>query len=471
MRKLTIISTVLLVWIAFAITREQLVPFNADDHRKTILLTGDEPEYLLAATSVALDFDMNLRNNLKEKDYTIFQRNKPCGYGHANLRYFLRVSPAMTNASPEAWLDKQLLVHRPATSVLIAPATWAGNKMRWTSYLIISTFICAAMFLILYTATKAGVSPPLACIVVALTGLCPPSFYYANQAYPELPAAMILACTFALLLVPSSASLTLASLLIALVPWFSDRAIPAAACAAIAVLLICKDKKTLISILSIFIIGAILLAAYYFRRFHVPFPVHHNPRYDSSLTLIPTGLPRALIDRGRGLIWMYPVIILLPVAFTKWWKSREHQTLCLLSVASFTLTLLVISAFPDWQGGTCPAGRYGVILQWLALPAFLMWMKLGLSSIQKIMLALPLLYGAGQSLILYSHPNWWYRTYNPLFAQPLIQRCYPLLPNFKEFNSTSILTACVWVAVFAIYAWLAYNPEGTIRRMEEKIKG
>ncbi|MBN2145550.1 MAG: hypothetical protein JW774_13125, partial [Candidatus Aureabacteria bacterium] len=54
-KRLLAVGTAVMIWIILAVIREHLIPYNASQDEKAILLTGDEPEYLLAAWSLAHD--------------------------------------------------------------------------------------------------------------------------------------------------------------------------------------------------------------------------------------------------------------------------------------------------------------------------------------------------------------------------------------------------------------------------------
>lgn len=444
-----------LLFSSLAVIRDQLVPFNADRQRRSVLLTGDEPEYLLAAISVAEDGDMNLWNNLREQSWLRFQDRLVAGPAHGSLAYFKRVSPAMSHAQAEQWGNRNLLVHRPGTSMLISLAGFSKHRIRWWSYFLMSSFALTGIAVILISSIRAGVAPLPAVTLVSAMSLCPPGVYYMNQAFPDIPIAILLTTCLALLLRPSSMAVVLASVCVSLAPWFSDRVIPACCCTGMACLLIARNRSTRIAVGAILATSVLFLAMYYFRRFHVPYPMCHSPRHTAALANIPGGFVRVLMDRGRGIFWVCPVLILTPVAFLKWWRSKEHRILWWSNMLSIVLTLIGLASFPDWRGGVCPACRYGVLLQWLAIPPLLVWTKIGLSKLQRVMVGLPLLYGATQTLLLYNHPNWWYREYNPIFAYPSIQPLYRFLPDLTDLTVRSVGTTVAWSCLFALYAFIS----------------
>lgn len=450
-----IVVVVLAIAAVFALVREQLIPFTADANRRSYLLTGDEPEYLLAAWSLAHDGDLNLYNDVREKVWEVFQKRPVCGPGHAELAHFQKISPAMANVSPEAWQGQQLLIHRPGVSVLVFPAAYAGQNFRWWAYFIVATFASVGIGAILFAARRAGASLFPAAVIASLLVLSPPGLFYANQAFPEVPAAVLLAVSASLLLSPGLPAATASGVCVAMAPWFSDRALLPAVVLGLAGLWLARKAKTRWVLLAVFGAGAGLLILYYWHRFHVPWPVHHNWRYSASVGNIPSLLPRILLDRDRGILWLCPALLLLPAAFYSWYRSGHHRILCVSIALALTAGLLGVASFPDWRGGVCPAGRYGVLIQWLALPVFLAWHRTGMSKTQQVLLLLLLLAGAMEILFVWNHPNWWYRSYHPVFGCPSLQRFYDILPNLNSLEFSSLARAGQWLAVFILYNLLA----------------
>ena len=448
---------VVLLAIVFSMVREHLIPFRATGERRTFLLTGDEPEYLLAATSLVRDGDMNLHNNVRDDAWRAFQDRPPIGSTRGNLNHFVAISPRMARVAPERWTDRQLLIHRPGTAVLVAPAAWSTRRPRWWAYLIVSSVLLAGAAILVAQAVRAGASRRPTALVVTMLALSPPGFFYANPVFPEIPMAVLLAAGFSMLWTRGRTAAVLAAGAAALAPWFSDRVIPAAACLGVAALLCAPDRRGRVTVALLLLAGAAVLAAYYHRRFGVPFPVHHHPRLKASPSFIPEGLPRVLLDGSRGLIWLFPALVLAPVAFLSWWQSGFARIPCLLLALAAGTSLLMVASFPDWRGGTCPAGRYGVLVQWLALPAFLAWARAGISRRQAGLLAIPLVAGVFQSAWLLRRPNWWYRPYHPLLANSRFARFAEALPWFDLDAPGTARLALLWTGVFVAYAVLVWR--------------
>ncbi len=450
--------TFIVVMTATGVIREDLIPFNADENKRIHLVTGDEPEYFLAAYSVAHDFDMDVSNNIRNKDWARFVTHDIWGTGHGSLNYFKRFAPKIKDVKQEEWGDMQLLVHRPALSVLLAPAAYSETRMRWWSYILISCFGATFLALIVLTASSAGIYPFMAAVTSTGFALTPPSLFYLNQAFPEIPMAMIIALVLVLMIKPDPWRLYATAVLICIAPWFSDRILLAAFILGIGCLALAKSGKERVVLVGMFATGAILLVNYYMFRFGVPWPIDHNPRVHASLSEIPFGLPRIFMDAGRGVVWLTPVLILAPSAFYAWWRSDESRILLWFLSTALAVTMLLISSHPDWTGGGGPTGRYGMVFIWLSLPAFLMWFKTGITITGKILFFSLLLFGVLEGYMVSVPAGWMYSKFHPLFQYGTIANWYGVLPNLAEYTTGSIIKAVAWFFFFTVLAISAVFP-------------
>ncbi|MBN2143338.1 MAG: hypothetical protein JW774_01820, partial [Candidatus Aureabacteria bacterium] len=390
--------------------------------------------------------DMNLQNNLENQSWKAFQDRAVCNSSHGNLDYFIRVSPAMKNADKQKWKNVQLLVHRPGTAVLLSPAAFSIEKMRWWAYLIVSTLTSLCVLGILLLAFSFNIPSWKAALLSFSVIISPPAVFYANQAFPEIPVAMLLTLSYLLCCSERFCFHMIACVLLMLTPWFSDRAIPAALIFALFCLIQARNNTERSALFMLILSGAVILAYYYYNRFGVIWPVHHNPRVSSSFSYILKGLPGFILDRNRGIIWLSPMLLFLPSVLYALYM--QHKKFAVFLSFALGLSLINISSFPDWMGGVCPAGRYGVFFQILSLPAFLFWLKKNRSKKQVLFLSLLLIFGIIETLVLFNHPSWWYRKYHPLFAISFLQPLYTFLPDLQNPTYPEIIKALLWSGVF-----------------------
>lgn len=172
--------------------------------------TGDEPHYLVTALSLGEDRSLDLRDELREGAYRPFheqglwEQGKPLSDGRV-------VAP-----------------HDPLLPVLLAlPVTfggWAAGK----GMLAVTAGALAAL-LVWVAVRRFGVGAVPASVTVLAFSLSMPLTAYANQVYPELPAALAVAVAVALLTGRLRAwGVVGAAVAIIVLPWLSVKYAPVA---------------------------------------------------------------------------------------------------------------------------------------------------------------------------------------------------------------------------------------------------
>jgi hypothetical protein len=440
---------------ALSAEREALIPHGAEGEAKYYLLGGDEPEYMLGAYSLAHDLDLNLRNNIQSGiGKTLFNKENYPHPLHGSLWHFRRVAPAMARANEAEWRERQLLIHRPGLSALIAPAAFAPERMRWWAYFMVSLATCAFFAAALTALAAEGPAPGTVFLAGMAMFLSPPTLFYGNQAFPDPVFPLMAALAAALLLRPTPARALGAALLTVAAPWFSDRAIPAAAAMGVAAIILAPGTRWRVVAALILGAGAIPLILYYMDRFGVPYPVYHGVRSPVTLTSIPQGALTALLGVERGILFQAPVFILAAPALWSWWARGGQRALCAAVGISIALTLILIaSAYPDNTGGVGPAGRFNLSLIWLSFPALVMWINGGMTARGRWILGLFLAAGLAQSFLLAGEPWRWFSQSHPLFTFRWARAQAAWFPDLSEFTGASLMTAGVWGVFFAAAAW------------------
>lgn len=445
------VAFAVVVFLSATYARIQIVPFNADEIRRAVLLTGDEPAYFMTASSLAHDGDLNLANNAADKDYLLFQ-NRP--YTGSGFGFYNALSHNRLKEQEEQWGDARYMRHRPGTSVFLAPSfLLADHNQRFWSYTIIS--FCFALFCgysVFYLHQIVSVPLAVSLVICLVCGLSPPVYFYLNQAYPEVPAGILLALIAILFLNPKRSRLSLVPfILAAMVIWFSDRAL-------LATLIICAGgffhlptKKLKLAAVLILGSSGLLFAYYCWHRFGVPYPLSHNTIMGFSYEKIPVRLLQILFDGKYGWAWLFPPVLLLPAMFWQILKDRPMDIVPVSLILSLTLTLVLVAAFDDWAGGTCPRGRYYVIPQILFMVLLCIWLKKEDGRKHKMFWVIGLgSLGLMQIIWLASHPNWWFRAFQPIFAWKEIQPLFDYLPSLPDNADTR-----QWVKFFKMSPLLA----------------
>lgn len=434
--------------------RGSLVPYSADGPEKHYMLGGDEPEYMLAAHSLAFDGDLNLYNNVKSGvGKTLFNMPDYPPAFHGSLKNFQRFAPRMKDVDPEEWKEKQLLIHRPGLSALISPAAFFPEKMRWWSYFIVSVAWAALLAVGVWALLADGMKPwPVLAIALAM-GLSPPSIFYTSQASPDSVFPLMAMAAALLLRRPTPARVVAASALLAALPWFSDRAIPSAFILGLAALALAPRWHWKTVSLVILGFSAVALMRYYYVRFGVPWPVYHSPRSPISLSTAHLGLLSALLGMDRGILFQAPVFALAIPAFWSWLREGKGKTVGAALGISILLTLALISAaYPDNTGGVGPAGRFNMALLWLSFPALAAWMETGPRPRALWIMGMFLAAGLAQTIFLIGEPGKWFVTHHPMFTFRWMGDLADLFPQTPGAAIGSNATMAAWGLFFAVCA-------------------
>lgn len=168
----------LLAWAAAA----SGIPVRAADVGATAV---DEPQYLLTATSIWEDGDLDISDERAQGRADAFH-DGALPVQTAVLEGGRRVSP-----------------HDPLLPLLLAPAVglggWVGAKIMLS---LLSGLLAAATAWVL--GTRFDVSAPLAGTVAAVAGVSTPWAVYGQQVYPEVPAALAVVVAVGAILPPLS---------------------------------------------------------------------------------------------------------------------------------------------------------------------------------------------------------------------------------------------------------------------------
>ncbi|MFH1033497.1 MAG: hypothetical protein V1806_03240 [Pseudomonadota bacterium] len=457
------ILALLFALAVFAVTRQALVPYNATPEERYHLLTGDEPDYLLAAYNLAHGQGLSLGLRDRQGFLPPGRLNALFADWQGSYNYFLTVSPELGRAfTRQEWGEgRQILVHRPGTSILLAPAAWAGERQRWWSYAIIAGLASALLAIMVWWAAGAGVGPGLALAAGLACLLSPPALFYGQQAFPELPYALLLTLAAVLLLRSSRGAVIGAALCLAAAPWFSDRSLGPAFFLGLAVLWAAPRRGLKAALLLLFALNAAGLATYYYHHLGVPWPRNTHTVLKASLGYMPLGFLQLFFSNLQGLIFFFPLVAVLPLAAWRWWQSGWRRPHCLLWSLAWAAAVAGVAAWPDWTGGTCARGRYAVAVQVLALPGLLAWARLGLGRRQAWGLALLAGWGLAYGALVAFQPKWWFVKFHPIFNLDTRSPLFAWLPDLAQPTSRALWLCGAWALLLGgMIWWLARRPMG-----------
>jgi hypothetical protein len=174
-------------------------------------VTGDEPQYLLSAISIAEDGDLNIADELQAERWRPFHE--------ATLPEQTKPLPGGRRVSP----------HDPLLPLLLAPAVavggWIGGKLALAG---VAGLLGAATVWV--AVRRFEVSPRVASLVTVVFGASIPLAAYGNQVYPELAAALAVVVGVSAVTGPlrRGGLWTLGAAVVAL-PWLAVKYTPVAA--------------------------------------------------------------------------------------------------------------------------------------------------------------------------------------------------------------------------------------------------
>lgn len=303
---------------------------------------GDEPHYLTMAESLRSDRDLDLRDEFRQRAYRSF--------------YPGELSAHTSPASPRRQLYS---IHTPGLPALVLPAYFLGGAAAVRGFLVLIAAATAALVHALLrdvlrdeARARAGYA--------AFVALAPIAFY-ANQIYPEVPAAL----ATAVFLHTSrrnahTLSLCAAGALAGALLWFHPKFLPLAVTGLVltllrpragtpsrvgALLLFAAAFQALLSWMNVIFGRPSLTAAY-----------GAGAQQDVALAHWLRGLPGLLVDREFGLLLHAPLWALAALGVRPLW--RDHAGDLVRAVLLAVSSLLVGAAYSMWWGGTCPPGRF-----------------------------------------------------------------------------------------------------------------
>ncbi|HUE85584.1 MAG TPA: hypothetical protein VMO26_05850 [Vicinamibacterales bacterium] len=325
--------------------------------------SGDEPHYLLIATSMLRDGDIDLAN-----DYTE-ERHLPFYPGPLTPRH------VVLSAS-----GHEYSFHGHGVAVLTVPGLALGGvgAVRLT-FLVISALGVAALWTAARLASPSWPSPAVAVGAV----LCAMPFMAQSSAiYPDGPGAAIV--SLALLtsirlergVHPSALWLAATGAALALLPWLHLRFAPLAAAFGIAVLWLIRKTPDRGSNALVFLAAPVISATMLFASTWVMFDTFDptapfRQKASGSLAAAPTGILGLLADQEYGLLPYAPAFVFAAGGVLT--LTRRLPVTAWAAMLSFMGTLLTGASFVWWGGTSSPARFLVPVLPVLALCISTWW--------------------------------------------------------------------------------------------------
>lgn len=471
-RFLLIGAAVLALLAALSFYRERLVPHGASPERRAWLLTGDEPCYLMAAQAAASGDGMNLRPVRERKAYLAFQKRDVMTASLYTWGFYQRAGLRAWVDRSRAWGNVQIRHHLPLYPFIIAPLT-GTERIRWSVGCFQAFLVGVAAFVVLWTYARSAkkVWPAALVVVLFLGGL--PAGYYTTQIYPETLAGVLVTLALCAVLQDTARARRLGYVLLFISMWVSPRVMGGMLAVTGWEMVRQFTARRQWGDTLCFVIGWLAYCGYHLAVWGVPLPPAYDPANQVTLRLLPMGLLRSLFANEVGLLVLNPALWVGVVAgLVQWlWKPSDRATV--FWSLFFVGTWAGVAMLPVTRAGTCPAGRYQVLMAYLlvfpavraltseALPLWrkrLFWALIGLAPLTVI-----ISYAVGLA------PNYWFRAYHPLFGYPGLQRYYGWLPDPK---SAWFMAQCVlWLGVLTGILYLREAVLRVVQTWRERAAG
>lgn len=306
----------------------------------------DEPQYLLSATSLGEDLDLDISDELAEERWR--------AYHEALLPQQTRVLEGGRQVSP----------HDPLLPLLLAVPVLVGG---WVGAKVALAALAGVLAAVLVWTCRArlGVAPWWSVVGVLAFTCSPPLAVYATQVYPELPAGLVVAVAVAALTTPRPRARLawIVGACATALPWLSVKYSPVAAMlVAIALWRLWRagERRVAVVLTAALAASGAVFAAGHLLLYGGLTPYATADHFTSGeLEVVgssPNHLGRArrlvglLLDRHWGLVPWQPLYLLLPFAVGAALRRRDALLLP-LAAGWLTATFVALTAHGFWWPG------------------------------------------------------------------------------------------------------------------------
>ena len=327
--------------------------------------SGDEPHYLLIATSLLRDGDVDLSNDYTEERHLTFYPG-PLAPRHVVL-----------SAS-----GHEYSFHGHGVALLTLPglALESVGVVRLT-FLLISAFGVAALSAAAHTVSASRAAPAVG---VAALVCATPFIAQSSAIYPDGPGAAVVSLALLTTLrlergMPPRASwLVVTGAALALLPWLHLRFSLLSAAFALAVLWLLRRAPEFGSNALVFLAAPVISAALWFASTWVMFETldptsPFRQKASGSLAAAPAGMLGLLVDHEYGLLPYAPAFAFAASGMVT--LVRTFPLTAAGGLLAFTGTLVTGASFVWWGGTSSPARFLVPVLPVLVLCLAMWWSR------------------------------------------------------------------------------------------------
>lgn len=404
--------------------------------------SGDEPHYLIIASSLIHDHDLDLTNNYLQKDYQAW------GYPTETLD---------THTSVNSQGGKAYSVHNIGWPLVFSPFFAIAGRAGVT---FLTSLIAAALvfnlYLLLLRFTK---NQFISVAVSVIIGFSAPVLIYSTQIFNEIFGALLTLYVYRKIIEKSEKPLDLiiVSLAIAYLPWIHIKYLLLSLVLFVSWIITNLKKKLLPAGFIYF--ASLMILGYFFLHWYGS--ISPNAQYPATfgfdLPKIGQGILGLFLDRTFGILPLTPVYFLSIAGFYFLYKKNKSvfwQTLVIF------LGLFLVQATGAIYIGWAPAGRFLVIvLPLLAIPIAACFMNLVRWS--KILFWHLTGWGFLVGYILILHPDLNYSLAKPVFLNAIspsftnFGKYFPQLITVEHYPATD--TKTVFITIFWLVIILTLN--------------
>jgi hypothetical protein len=302
--------------------------------QESVGISGDEPHYLLIAYSLLHDGDLAVQNNYAAEDYRQYFNGK--------------IGPHLAHGTPYS-------VHGIGLPLILLPGF---ALLGLPGVLLTEAFLGALTVREIFKAAEAlGLGRSAAGLGAVGFALTVPAVFLCVSAYPELPAALIVAGVFRKLVEPSPPTGRKAfflGLAIGVLPFLHIKYIPLAVILGLGAMWFWR--AWIAKFAGGWILGLISLVVFFAWLHGNPNPLASYGRQRIFGAQVPLGFAGLLFDQEFGLLPHSPFYLFALVAFGA--LLRQRPRLAALSAALFLAVAAPGAAHPLWTGGTSPPARF-----------------------------------------------------------------------------------------------------------------
>ena len=437
-----------------------LIAMSAINARATYgaKISVDEPQYLLTALSLAEDFDLDISDELDEQRYLPFHE--------------LRLNQQTIDLNDSG---QRISPHDPLLPLFLALPMGLGGWL--ASKIALAVLAAVTAVVTLWVAVRRfNVSTNIATAVVAVLFASPPMTSYATQIYPEMPAALALITSIAIITGNTTRKAVFALILaLTALPWLSVKYVPVTA--ALAVYFLYKNwnserKKTYFFsvVMGISAIAYLIIHKRIYGGWTVYASGDHfvNGEFEvvgrnPNLAARTRRLSGLLLDQQFGLIpWTPAFFALIPAfAFTVKERFKETFLLVLCAVVGWSVATWVALTMHGWWW----PGRQLVVILPTAIIAmailaekFKAWRWfIYLGGISGVIAWLWLAFEATtdrRTLVVD-----FYET-----SYPIYQALADVLPDFTDFDQSALLSNGIWLTGIAVATILTITRKTKVQK-------